>query len=182
MVDHIVWEDNVNSNEMDVDPPSDLDESFNSIQDIPDRQPRIAATYVGELFIVLFSQSAEQSIFTISPSQNLPEMLVASTVNCPYHLALAFDELATVFQDFTKKSANRRKGHVNKQFLVWICDRICNYFMENFLTEDKPNDNPRLRLDFLYGLNALDELVAVEEEAAVSAVDVAGTVLKNSSR
>lgn len=48
MVDHIIWEDGIDNSEMVVDHPSDLDESFNSIQDIPDKQPRIAATYVGE--------------------------------------------------------------------------------------------------------------------------------------
>lgn len=109
-------------------------------------------------------------------------MLVSSTLNCPYHLALAFDELATVFQDSDKKSANRCKGRVNKQFLIWISDLICKYFEENFIVEDRPNGNPRLRLDFLYALNTLDELHSEEEGKTVCAVDIAGTVLKNSSK
>lgn len=46
VIDHIVWEKR--DNRMEVDSGSDLDTSFQTIEDLPSVVPRTAATFVGK--------------------------------------------------------------------------------------------------------------------------------------
>lgn len=111
-------------------------------------------------------------------------MLITSTLSCPYHLALAFDELSSVFVSRNKRYRHDANVRLNKHFLIWICDLMSSYFEGNFLVDIEKITIavPRLTLKALYGLNAPPESNGSGDiEPARIAIDVAGGVLTNAS-
>lgn len=112
----------------------------------------------------------------------LPDLLLNSSMNCPNHLALCFDELASVFYRLNKSSDSRV---VNKPFLIWVSDMMMRDIQEHFVVESMPNtgDCADLVLEFLYTLNTDDELESVGSEGRVQiAINVAGAVMNPTSK
>lgn len=111
-------------------------------------------------------------------------MLITSTMSCPYHLALAYDELASVFLARSRSSSNSgRKARVDKYFLAWICDQITFYFETNFVMDTISIKIPRLELAFLYVLNTQAEVESDSHDGKVLiGIDIAGGVVKRSSK
>lgn len=111
-------------------------------------------------------------------------MLITSTMSCPYHLALAYDELASVFSARSRSNSNSgRKNRIDKYFLAWICDQMTIYFETNFVMDTISIKIPQLEFSFLYVLNTQAELESDSHEGKVLiGIDVAGGVVKKSSK
>lgn len=110
-------------------------------------------------------------------------MLITSTLNCPYHLALVFDELSSIFQTRNKKFRNVQNLRLNHHFLIWICDLVTLNFEEHFADECSA-EWPALQFDTFYALNAVDAESEEQEpdQQPNIAINIAGSCLKTTSK
>lgn len=107
-------------------------------------------------------------------------MAITSSQSCPQHLALFFDELASVFVVRNKERSNYK---INGPFLAWLINLISTYFESNFVTSELPAAAAHWDLQMIRVLNTNEELQETETESILSiAINIAGAVLNPSGR
>lgn len=107
-------------------------------------------------------------------------MAITSAQSCPKHLALFFDELASVF---VVRNKERTGYQINGPFLTWLMTLISEYFEENFIVSELPPVSAQWQLDIIRALNKPDETQNTETgSAAFIALNIAGTVLSPNGR
>lgn len=132
--------------------PDELNSSFNTIESLPTKQSRVAANYI--------------------------ELAIISSQSCPHHLALFFDELASVFVDRTKQ---RFDYNLNKPFLTWLVNLITSYFEESFVASELPSASAQWDLAMLRSLNTEEELTNTETNTTIMiGINIAGQLLNPS--
>lgn len=111
------------------------------------------------------------------------ELLLTSVQNCPHHLALAFDELSSVFL-IRNRSPRTNEHHINKPFLIWFNDLIGNYFECYFTVDQLPESSSSLPLDFLRTLNRPEEFESADTdgEPPIIGINIAGCLLNPSAK
>lgn len=100
-------------------------------------------------------------------------MLITATHSCPYHLALVFDEMSSIFNIRIKKNLNGHKLALHKQFLSWVCDSISSYFEQYYVVDECKAKWPALKFEYLYALNDESEMDTGDKPALGMAIDVA---------
>lgn len=170
------------ANAANISQSSDLDRSYNTIEDLPTASLKEAAKYIGNVennsFLILSLKILYHYAIYFA------DLLITSSLNCPNHLALSFDELAAMFLARNKHISELGASApiVNRPFLNWLCDLITQYFQENFVIDEKSMTVAGLRLECLYELYSLDE-VETETDGKVSiAINISDPVLKPSAR
>lgn len=132
----------------------ELNNSYNTIESLPTKQTKVAANYI--------------------------ELAITSSQSCPHHLALFFDELASVFVDRTKQ---RSGSDINKPFLTWLVSLITGYFEESFVASELPPASTQWNLQMLRSLNTEEELTHTDTNTTTMiAVNIAGPLLSPSGR
>lgn len=106
------------------------------------------------------------------------DLMLTSAQNCPHHLALGLDELASVFLVRNRNSRTDAQ-HINKPFLIWLSDLISNYFENNFVIEELPGSNSSLPLEFMRTLNQPEDS---DSEIPLIGINIAGCVLNPSAK
>lgn len=127
VVDHIIWTEKAPAIPMD-DESTDLDLTFNSVDEIPDGVGRTSAKLI--------------------------ELILTSTSNCVESLSLCFDELASIFSNKISY-VPKRQPHLDRNFHSWICDTITNDFQTYFVDEMIPSSE--LDLGYQYCINTPEE-------------------------
>lgn len=111
------------------------------------------------------------------------ELLLTSAQNCPHHLALGLDELSSLF--LTRKRNSRTVAHhINKPFLIWLNDSICQHFENNFVVDQMPESSSSFPLEFMRSLNRPEDFQSTdaEDETHTVAINIAGCVLNPSAK
>lgn len=107
-------------------------------------------------------------------------MAITSAQSCPKHLALFFDEFASIF---IVRNTERKDYKINGPFLSWLMSMISEHFMNNFVVDELPSASTQWQLDILRALNTEEEEQNTETESAQPiAINVAGTLLNPSGR
>lgn len=107
-------------------------------------------------------------------------MAITSSQSCPQHLALFFDELASVFVVRNKERLNYK---INSPFLSWLINLVTGYFESNFVADELPAASAHWNLQMIRALNTDEELQQTDTESnATIAINIAGTVLNPSGR
>lgn len=114
---------------------------------------------------------------------HLTELLLTSAQHCPHHLALACDELSSVFL-LRNRSSRTDAHHINKPFLIWLNDLIGNYFECHFVVDQLPESSSSLPLDFLRSLNRPEDFESAytEGEPPMISINIAGCLLNPSAK
>lgn len=174
VIDHMVWERKDSQSE-------DLNCSYNTIESLPTKLSKVAANYIGNVnesisFVLKYVKGMMKRI-NFYP---FTELAITSAQSCPQHLALFFDELATVF---IVRNKERLDYQINKPFLAWLMTLISVYFESNFVVEEVPACSARWELQMIRALNTEDEMMQTESDAAITiAINIAGTLLNPSGR
>lgn len=171
VIDHMVWERKENN-----DGGSDeLENSFSTIESLPTKLSKVAANYIGK--------SKSKSIFMKNKNsipKSSPELAITSAQSCPHHLALFFDELASVF---VMRNKERRDYQINKPFLMWLMNLVTTYFEENFVVTEVPAASAQWDLQMIRVINSEEEMQHTESETSTKiAINIAGTLLNPSGR
>lgn len=107
-------------------------------------------------------------------------MAITSAQSCPQHLALFFDELASVF---VVRNKERMNYQMNKPFLIWLMNLVTGYFENNFIIDKPPATSAQWDLQIIRALNTDEEIEQTETETKITiAIDIAGTLLNPSGR
>lgn len=108
------------------------------------------------------------------------DLAITSAQSCPKHLALFFDELASVF---VTRNKERLDYQINGPFLTWLMTLISEYFEMNFVVVELPATSAQWQLDILCALNTQEEIQNTESESVTPiAINIAGTLLNPSGR
>lgn len=108
------------------------------------------------------------------------DLAITSAQSCPQHLALFFDELATVF---IVRNKERFDYQINKPFLAWLMTLISEYFETNFVVDELPASSAQWELQMIRALNTEDEMMQTESDSTTTiAINIAGTLLNPSGR
>lgn len=111
---------------------------------------------------------------------SISELAITSSQSCPQHLALFFDELASVF---VVRNKERLDYQINAPFLSWLINLITGYFESNFIVDELPPASAQWDLHIIRALNTEDELKQTDSPTiATIGVNIAGTVLNPSGR
>lgn len=112
--------------------------------------------------------------------QNFPDLAITSAQSCPKHLALFFDEFASIF---ILRNTERKEYRINGPFLSWLMSMITEHFMKNFVAEELPAASAQWQLEILRALNTEEEEQNTETESPQPiAINIAGTLLNPSGR
>lgn len=172
VIDHMVWERKSSD-------PVDLESSFNTIDSLPTKLARVAATQIGKINQILFYKIKFISNF-IELKYKFTDFAITSAQSCPKHLALFFDELASIF---IERSKERSGYQINGPFLRWLMTLISEYFEKNFVVDQLPDVSSQWQLEIIRALNTQEEKQQTETESFIPiAINVAGTVLNPSGR
>lgn len=107
-------------------------------------------------------------------------MAITSAQSCPQHLALFFDELASVFIVRNKERMNHQ---INRPFLAWLMTLVTEYFESNFVVDELPASSAQWELQMIRALNTEEEMRQTESDnTATIAINVAGTLLNPTGR
>lgn len=107
-------------------------------------------------------------------------MAITSAQSCPKHLALFFDEFASIF---IERNAERKDYRINGPFLSWLMTMITELFMKNFVADELPAASAQWQLEILRALNSEEEELLTETDTAQPiAINIAGTLLNPSGR
>lgn len=107
-------------------------------------------------------------------------MAITSSQSCPQHLALFFDELASVF---VVRNQERLHHQINRPFLTWLIGLVTGYFENNFIIDESPPSSAQWDLQIIRALNTDEELEQTDTDTkATIAVDIAGTLLNSSGK
>lgn len=110
------------------------------------------------------------------------DLAITSAQSCPKHLALFFDELASVFV-LREHNKDRMGYQINGPFLSWLMTLITEYFESNFVVSDLPASSAQWQLAMIRALNTQEEIQDTETSAATPiAINIAGTLLNPSGR
>lgn len=113
-------------------------------------------------------------------SWNLTDLAITSAQSCPKHLALFFDEFASIF---IVRNTERKEYQINGPFLSWLMSMITEHFTKNFIADELPSASAQWQLDILRPLNTPEEAENTETESVQPiAINVAGTLLNPSGR
>lgn len=139
-------------------------------------RPQITSVRTDFRRIFFFATFAQLSI-------SFAELLLTSAQNCPHHLALAFDELSSIFL-IRNRSSRTDAHHINKPFLIWLNDLTCNYFESNFVIETLPDSSSTFPLDFMRSLNRPEDFESnnTDGELPTVGINIAGSVLNPSTK
>ncbi|XP_031621413.1 Fanconi anemia group D2 protein [Contarinia nasturtii] len=130
----------------------DLNSSYSTIESLPTRLSKVAANYI--------------------------ELAITSSQSCPQHLALFFDELASVFVD---RNHERLNHQINRPFLTWLMGLVTGYFENNFIIDQSPASSAQWDLQIIRALNTDEEMEQTETDTKITiAIDIAGTLLNPS--
>lgn len=107
-------------------------------------------------------------------------MAITSSQSCPQHLALFFDELASVF---IVRNKERLDSQINRPFLAWLITLITEYFESNFVVDELPATSAQWQLQMIRALNTEDEMMQTDTDTTTTiAINIAGTLLNPTGR
>lgn len=144
VIDHMVWEKKENVREIDENSDNN---SYNTVESLPTKLSKMAANYI---------------LLTITSSES-----------CPNHMALFFDELASVF---VVRNEERLEYRINKPFLTWLISMITGYFEDSFVVDELPPSSAE------WNFQMLRDIKIDQETDTMCAINIAGTLLNSTGR
>lgn len=126
------------------------------------------------------SLSKLQRKFKCFFSRYFADLAITSAQSCPKHLALFFDEFASIF---VVRNSERKDFRINGPFLSWLITMITEQFTTHFVADELPAASAQWQLEILRALNTESEEQNTESESAQPiAINIAGTLLNPSGR
>lgn len=108
------------------------------------------------------------------------DLAITSAQSCPKHLALFFDEFASIF---IVRNTERKDYRINGPFLSWLMTMITEHFSKNFVADELPAASAQWQLEILRPLNTeSEEQNTATESPEPIAINIAGTLLNPSGR